>query len=99
MKIHGSTDPLRPERSGGGKTDAARPAAGTPSAESASVSLSDLASRLQSLESEMAAGAPFDAVRVDEIKQAIRDGQFKVNAEVVADRLIESMKELLAKKA
>lgn len=99
MKIHGSTDPHRPERAGGGKTDAARPAAGTPNAASASVSLSDLASRLQSLESELAAGAPFDAARVDEIKQAIRDGQFKVNAEVVADRLIESLKELLAKKA
>lgn len=99
MKIHGSTDALRPERTGSGKTDAARPATGKPNAESASVSLSDLASRLQSLESEMAAGAPFDAARVDEIKQAIRDGQFTVNAEVVADRIIESMKELLAKKA
>lgn len=99
MKINGPTDNPRLDRVSGGKTEGARaapaPAAGT----AANVSLSELASKLQSLESELAAGAPFDAARVDEIKQAIRDGHFKVNAEVVADRLIESMKELLAKTA
>ena len=97
MKINGPTDTPRVERTGSGKAEAAR-APGASKAETDSVSLSDLASRLQSLESEMAAGQPFDAGRVEEIKQAIRDGRFKVNAEVVADRLIESMKELLARK-
>ena len=98
MKISGPTDSPRFDRVGGAKADSTRSTSPQKS-DSASVSLSDLASRLQSLESEMAAGAPLDAARVDEIKQAIRDGRFKVNPEVVADRLIESLKELLAKKA
>jgi negative regulator of flagellin synthesis FlgM len=98
MKINGSTEIPRLERAGSGKAEAAHPP-GAPRTGADSVSLSDLASRLQSLESEMTAGEPFDAARVEEIKQAIREGRFKVNAEVVADRLIESMKELLARKA
>jgi negative regulator of flagellin synthesis FlgM len=97
MKINGPADAPRLERTNSGKPEAARPG-GTANADGETVTLSDLASRLQSLESEMAAGQPFDAARVEEIKQAIRDGRFKVNAEVVADRLIESMKELLARK-
>jgi negative regulator of flagellin synthesis FlgM len=95
MKINGPTDSPRPAAGGADKPRESRPAKAA--GESASVSLSDLASRLQSLESDLA-GQPFDAARVEELKQAIRDGRFKVNAEVVADRLIESMKELLAKK-
>lgn len=39
-----------------------------------------------------------DAVKVAEIKQAISEGRFKVNPEVVADRLLESVKELLQTK-
>lgn len=98
MKINGPADAPRLERTNSAKPEAARPG-GTAKAGGETVTLSELASRLQSLESEMAAGQPFDAARVEEIKQAIRDGRFKVNAEVVADRLIESMKELLARKA
>jgi negative regulator of flagellin synthesis FlgM len=95
MKINGPTDSPRPAASGAEKPRESRPAKAA--GEGASVSLSDLASRLHSLESDLA-NQPFDAARVEELKQAIRDGRFKVNAEVVADRLIESMKELLAKK-
>jgi negative regulator of flagellin synthesis FlgM len=98
MKINGSTDLPRLERAGSGKADSVRPQ-GAAKAGADSVSLSDLAGRLQSLEAEMASGAPLDAGKVEEIKQAIREGRFKVNPEVVADRLIQSMKELLAKKA
>jgi negative regulator of flagellin synthesis FlgM len=98
MKINGPSDAPRLERATSGKPDAGR-APGASGADPEKVSLSDLAGRLQSLESEMAAGQPFDAARVEEIKQAIRDGRFKVNAEVVADRLIESVRELLARKA
>ena len=63
------------------------------------MSISDLASQLHSIEAELSTGEPFDAGKVEQIKQAMRDGQFKVNAGVVADRLIESMKELLARPA
>ncbi|HRQ04751.1 flagellar biosynthesis anti-sigma factor FlgM [Nitrosomonas halophila] len=39
-----------------------------------------------------------DAAKVAEIKQAISEGRFKVNPEVVADRLLESVKELIQTK-
>jgi len=98
MKINGFNDGMALERSTGGKSPAAgAPAAGKPAA--SSVSLSDLATRLHSIEAEMSTSEPFDAAKVEEIKQAMRDGQFKVNADVVAGRLIDSMKELLGKRA
>jgi negative regulator of flagellin synthesis FlgM len=97
MKINGLGDPGRVERPGSGKTEHARAPAGA-KAQAEPVSLSELARHLQSLESELATTAPLDAAKVEEVKQAIREGRFRVNAEVVADRLIESMKELLARK-
>ncbi|HEX4855427.1 MAG TPA: flagellar biosynthesis anti-sigma factor FlgM [Limnobacter sp.] len=45
-----------------------------------------------------AAGAPFNAEKVAEIKDAINKGEFKVNAEAVAAKVIESAKELLGQK-
>jgi len=58
----------------------------------AEVHLSELATHLQS-----SGDAPaFDASRVAEIKQAIAEGRFTINAEAVADRLIESASELIA---
>ena len=36
--------------------------------------------------------------RVQEIKQAISEGSFKVNPEVVADRLLETVRELIQSK-
>lgn len=42
-----------------------------------------------------AAGAPFNAEKVAEIKEAISKGEFKVNAEAVASKVIESARELL----
>jgi len=96
MKINGVTDPVRAERQGAPRTEAKGPAPGGPATES--VSLSELAGRLHLLESELSAGQPFDAARVQELKEAIREGRFRVNAGVVADRLIEAMKRLLAER-
>lgn len=59
------------------------------------VELSPLSSQLQSIESNLASDGVFDAARVQEIRQAISEGRFKVNAEVVADRLLDTVKELL----
>jgi len=41
--------------------------------------------------------APFDATRVDAIKAAIGAGQFKVDPEAVADKVIASASQLLGK--
>jgi negative regulator of flagellin synthesis FlgM len=55
------------------------------------VELSRLASQLQASDDEQ----PFDAKRVAEIKQAISEGKFQINADAIADRLIASAKELI----
>jgi negative regulator of flagellin synthesis FlgM len=64
------------------------------------VSISDLSRSLAALEARIAGGeAVFDAARVEEIKKAIAEGRFNVDAGSVADSLLESVQELLARKA
>lgn len=62
-----------------------------PSSNAADVQLSGLSAQLQS----SGETTPFDAVRVSEIKQAIAEGRFTINAGAIADRLITSAKELV----
>jgi negative regulator of flagellin synthesis FlgM len=59
------------------------------------VHISTLSSQTQALDggSEIV-----DAAKIAEIKQAISEGRFKVNPDVVADRLLESVKELIQSK-
>jgi negative regulator of flagellin synthesis FlgM len=59
---------------------------------SAKVQLSNAATLMGSADS-----AEFDADKVARISQAISDGSFKINAEVIADRLIANAQELLGK--
>lgn len=97
MKITNTTEPLRPDRVGPAVDN--RPGvskAGEPIAETERVQVSDLAARLNQLESQF--GSDFDAKKVDEVRAAITEGRFKVNAEAVADRLLSSVAELLGKK-
>ena len=61
---------------------------------SAQVQLSAAAS---SLLGAAPADADFDADKVARISQAIASGSYKVNAEVIADRLIANAQELLGK--
>jgi negative regulator of flagellin synthesis FlgM len=53
-----------------------------------------LSSQLHLIEKGLADTPVVDAVRVAELKQAISEGRFKVNADAVADRLIDTVKEL-----
>ena len=41
------------------------------------------------------AGEGVDAARVSEIKQAISEGRFKVNPDFVADRLLQTVRDLI----
>jgi negative regulator of flagellin synthesis FlgM len=54
-----------------------------------------LSSHLQLIEKSFADTPVVDAARVAELKQAISEGRFKVNADAVADRLIDTVKELI----
>ena len=60
---------------------------------SAKIELSDAASTLLDNRSS----ADFDAEKVARISQAISDGSFKIDADVIADKLIGNAKELLTK--
>jgi len=73
------------------KTDAS-PAS---TANSGNVTLSAMSAQLQSLEANVAADNVFDADKVEAIKLAISNGEFRIDAGKVADGLIDSVKELL----
>lgn len=62
---------------------------------SISVSLGSTASQLNSMEKSMASTPMVDSKKVAEIKQAISEGRFKVNANVIADKLLDSVKSLI----
>lgn len=62
------------------------------------VTLSPMSVQLQSIQSEVSVNGVFDAEKVDAIKSAIASGQFKVDAEKVADGLIDTVKDLLKPK-
>ncbi|MCK7498299.1 MAG: flagellar biosynthesis anti-sigma factor FlgM [Comamonadaceae bacterium] len=51
---------------------------------------------MHEIEAAMANVAVVDVERVAEIKQAISEGRFKVDAERVADSLIQSVRQMLA---
>jgi negative regulator of flagellin synthesis FlgM len=61
------------------------------------IHISDLSNQLASLENRFATDGAFDAARVESIKTAIREGRFTVNPEAVADKLLDSVRELLRK--
>ena len=82
---------------GSHNTSSAPAQANGKAADTTTASLSSLASTLASLEPELRA-PEFDQVKVDAIKQAMREGKFEVNADAVADKLITSVQELLTKK-
>lgn len=81
--------PDEPERA------ARKPAAGAASAAADSVQLSSLSSHLQAIEKGFADTPIVDTARVAEIKQAIANGHFKVDADKVADRLLKTVQELI----
>ena len=57
-----------------------------------------LSSQLKALTEQVAGASVFDTKKVEEIKAAITDGRFQVNAEKVAEGLMESVKDLIHKR-
>jgi negative regulator of flagellin synthesis FlgM len=99
MKISTTSEPLRPDRvlPQSNEARAATAKAAEAVGQTEKVQLSDLASKMAQLESRF--GGEFDAKKVDEVRAAIAEGRFKVNAEAVADKLLASVGELLGRKA
>jgi negative regulator of flagellin synthesis FlgM len=108
MKITRTTEPTRAERaqpnaggaarSTGTAVQPATSAAQPSTVGSARVQLSDLSSRLNQLETQFS-GASFDAGKVSEIRAAIADGRYQVNAGAVADKLLASAAQMAGRKA
>lgn len=69
----------------------------TVAAASDKVELSSLSASLQKAEAAMAETPVIDTKKVDEIRQAIAEGRFKVDADRVADGLIASVREMLGR--
>jgi len=66
------------------------------SASETKVEISTLSGRLQQLEQTIGNTPVVDSGKVNEIKQAITQGEFRVNPEKVADGLINSVRQMLA---
>jgi negative regulator of flagellin synthesis FlgM len=80
-------EPQRPAKK------AASDAAGSPL--STNVKISALSAHMQAIEQGFAATPIVNSARVAELKQAISDGHFKVDAEKVADRLLSTVRDLI----
>ncbi len=63
-----------------------------------SLTLTESSSRLRTLETQLASVDVADAGKVESVKSALASGTFAVDAEVVADRLIDQTKETLRKR-
>jgi len=74
-----------------------KPAAAVKSG-SDSLTLTESSTRVRALESQLASVDVADAGKVETVKAALANGTFAVDAEVVADRLIDHTKETLRKR-
>jgi negative regulator of flagellin synthesis FlgM len=101
MKIGNSVGPTGVPTSKDATTKPAS-AAGTAGAAAGTgdaVHLSALSSQMQSADAVLSSVPVVNRAQVDEIKQAISEGRFKVNPEVVADKVIDSVRELIRNKS
>ncbi len=64
--------------------------------ESTSVHLGSTSAQLLSMGSSVASTSIVDTMKVAEIKQAISEGRFQVNSGVVADKLINTVRDLIS---
>lgn len=76
---------------------ARHPATANTAATSSGASDASVSMHLQQAAPLGAAAAPFDSQRVAEIRQAIVEGHFRIDAEKIANRLIDDVRDLLAK--
>ena len=98
MKIDNSVKATGSLPSNDGRARSAKesPKAESSNAGSERVELSSLSSRMLQMEEAISNTPVVDSTKVDEIKQAMSEGRFKVNTEKVADGLIESVRQMLS---
>ena len=90
MKVNGSSDGIRVDLPAGkGPAKSGNAVAGA-TGEAPTVRFSGASTALAASD----AAPEFDAAKVDQVKQAIREGRFDVDAGVVADKMIASVSDL-----
>jgi negative regulator of flagellin synthesis FlgM len=97
MKIDKSTQPLPASQIGevAPRSPNAKPSGGTASSDT-SVRLGTASAQLRSMKSSLDNTSVVDKEKVATIKQAISEGRFQINSGAIADRLIDSAKELIS---
>ncbi len=98
MKIDSSTKSGNSVSVHGGSSRAGKSASSSPSSNGAGgerVELSQRSMQLHAMASGMADTPVVDSARVAEIRQALAEGRFKVNPDLVADKLLQTARELL----
>jgi negative regulator of flagellin synthesis FlgM len=68
----------------------------SPETQGTSVHLGSTSAQLRSMESSLASTSVVDVKKVAEIKQAISEGRFQVNSGVVADKLLNTVRDLIS---
>jgi len=101
IKIKGSPNKLQraseSKVSSSGKKTSTTPSKSKGNATSDSVDLTDTASKLQQIEQSLADIPIVDNSRVEAVTQSIADGQYQIDNEKVADRIIKSENEINSK--
>lgn len=96
MKIDNSVGPVGGVPNGEARQRASKSPTPVAQAPGDKVALSSLSSRMQEVEAALANVPVADSGRIAEIKQAMAEGRFQVDASKVADGLIESVKQMIA---
>lgn len=97
MKIEKTSKPLPASQAGeaNSRNPVARSTASASGNSETSVHLGAATTQLRNIEGSLASTPLVDAHKVAEIKQAISEGRFQVNSGVVADRLIDTVRDLI----
>ncbi len=93
MKIDNSMRPVATDTNAG-KSVPQKPDA-TPKTPVESVQISSLSAQLNAMENSMANTPVVNLDRVNQIKQAISEGRFKINPEAISGKLISTVRDLI----
>ena len=96
MKIDGLSKAVSGLLSGENRQKVQPSAQQQPGAGQSKVELSRLSSSLAKAEATIASTPEVDRQRVDEIRQAISEGRFKVDPERIADGLLDNVREMFS---
>ena len=98
MKIDKRITPPAVNKASTTRAKGADKAGKTPASNADSLTLTESTTQMRAMEAELAKVDIADAGKIKSVKDALAKGTFTVDAEVVADRLIDHSKESLRKR-